>query len=366
MAVLASVIAISILIPNAALATETWDFTVFENELLPHWLDVFTINANTGTYSFLPNSTQSGVYGAADVLHVLFVVNQLNLTAEGRQEAANGMNQMQNSSGFFSLSEAEHHTGYQPWHATGYVNAAIKLVDGHPKYNNSYYRDLINTPERWQPEMDDLLNGPPLCSSIWSCGHKIAAMMAVPSMEGALDNQNDNATKFKEWYFQYLNSQADAKTGQWLRNKDWAPPHVEGLGGAFHLYFVYNWLDQAWPYPNASMTTSASMQGKYGGWSGSAIPGYMDIDGLYQTVRPAAAIGTDNAQAIAQRACSAFLPTLHKSLTSLDTLLGSTLAKNTHQLPALVGAVAECAKWFPDMVVTRRPWRQCLDYAPFI
>jgi len=47
------------------------------------------------------------VYGSADVLHVLFVADQLNLTNDGKRAAAQVMNSYQNSSGFFNLLSAE-------------------------------------------------------------------------------------------------------------------------------------------------------------------------------------------------------------------------------------------------------------------
>eukprot|EP00045_Choanoeca_perplexa_P013059 m.145871 g.145871 ORF g.145871 m.145871 type:complete len:364 (-) comp16225_c0_seq2:24-1115(-) len=344
-------------------ADTSYDFTEFEDNFIHQWLDLFTINAANGTYSFLAKSSQAGVYGSADVLHILFVLDQFNLTNDGKRAAAQVINGYQNTSGFFDLQAAEQHTGFQPWHATGYVNAALRLFDARSEYNNSVYRELIASPNDWQSTVDVLLNATDGCSSIWSCGHKLAAMVAVLSMEGALQDV-PQANAFVDWWNQYLNSRVDRNTGQWLVNPVWAPPAKEGLGGAFHLYFVYTWLQMPWPFPNASMTTAASMQ--HDGLWGGPTPSYIDIDGMYQVVRPAMALGTPEAEALASQACQQYLPVLHKALTSISTVLGPQLATNTHTLPALVGGVAECGKWFPDMVATRRPWKQCLDYAPFI
>jgi hypothetical protein len=56
------------------------------------------------------------------------------------------------------------------------------------------------------------------------------------------------------------------------------------------------------------------------------------------------------------------------ALNDESALLGkhSLVGKNTHQLPALIGAVAECRKHFPQMIKTTRPWKACLDQVPYI
>ena len=55
------------------------------------------------------------------------------------------------------------------------------------------------------------------------------------------------------------------------------------------------------------------------------------------------------------------VPTLNDEVK----LLGD-VSRNSHILPALVASVAECGHWFPDMVVTQRPWKLCLDEVPYI
>jgi hypothetical protein len=196
-------------------------------------------------------------------------------------------------------------TGYQPWHATGYANAALRLLGHRARFNNTVYRAIAQNSSLWRATLDPLLHaeygGPrrrgsariawrwgrgnvrkrlssvslpathpcltrnrpvvlhssPLsrivsnvgCSSIWDCGHKIAAIPAVLAMEGA----SAEAAGFMEWWLAYLGSLVDDHTGQWLARSQWAPPAVEGLGGAFHIYFVFNWLRQVNLRPRAML-----------------------------------------------------------------------------------------------------------------
>ena len=62
-------------------------FVVFETEILPLWLKRFHVAGGAPhEYSFFPrpHNTQPTIYGSADVLHILYGVNQLNLsTAAG-------------------------------------------------------------------------------------------------------------------------------------------------------------------------------------------------------------------------------------------------------------------------------------------
>ena len=65
---------------------------------------------------------------------------------------------------------------FNPWHATGYATAALRLLGHYPRYNNTEYMALANDPAQWLPTFAPLINGTSKgCSTIWSCGHKIAA-----------------------------------------------------------------------------------------------------------------------------------------------------------------------------------------------
>ena len=54
------------------------------------------------------------------------------------------------------------------------------------------------------------------------------------------------------------------------------------------------------------------------------------------------------------------------ALNDESKVVGGSLAKKSHNLPALIGAVAECGKQFPAMIKSTRPWKACLDDVPYI
>ena len=53
-------------------------------------------------------------------------------------------------------------------------------------------------------------------------------------------------------------------------------------------------------------------------------------------------------------------------LADESTIIDGYLGANTHTLPGVIGACAECMKWFPHLAVTKQPWRMPVDYACFI
>jgi hypothetical protein len=88
-----------------------------------------------------------------------------------------------------------------------------------------------------------------------------------------------------------------------------------------------------------------------------------------QVTRSALIINTPESLSIARTACQRYLATTAAALNDASVVLGTgpeQYGANSDGLPAAVAGVAECAKWFPDLVVTVRPWRQSLDVAPFI
>ena len=69
-----------------------------------------------------------------------------------------------------------------------------------------------------------------------------------------------------------------------------------------------------------------------------------------------------------ERSCDRLMALVTAALNDESKLIGkqSSVGSKTHNLPALVGAVAECRKQFPAMIKTTRPWKVCLDEVPYI
>ena len=91
---------------------------------------------------------------------------------------------------------------------------------------------------------------------------------------------------------------------------------------------------------------------------------YLKVDGIWQATRPSVQLGRarwDEVEAACDGLMSLVVPALNN-----ETRLLADLSHKTHDLPALVAAVAECQTHFPDMIASPQPWRMCLDDVPYI
>jgi hypothetical protein len=126
-------------------------FVVFETEILPLWLKRFHVAGGAPhEYSFFPrpHNTQPTIYGSADVLHILYGVNQLNLSTADKVAWASHVNSFQNASGFFTLA-AHEGGGWEPWHVTGDASAALHILGATPARRNALYNRIASEPALW-------------------------------------------------------------------------------------------------------------------------------------------------------------------------------------------------------------------------
>lgn len=83
-----------------------------------------------------------------------------------------------------------------------------------------------------------------------------------------------------------------------------------------------------------------------------------------QVTRPAVQLGRVRWPQV-RTACDRLMALVVPALNDESKLFGS-ISSSSHNLPALVAAVAECQKQFPDMITSRSPWPMCLDNVPYI
>eukprot|EP00054_Salpingoeca_dolichothecata_P037219 m.10144 g.10144 ORF g.10144 m.10144 type:complete len:99 (-) comp7346_c0_seq1:89-385(-) len=97
------------------------------------------------------------------------------------------------------------------------------------------------------------------------------------------------------------------------------------------------------------------MQKESGLWC-DVLGNWLNLDGLLQATTPT--YQRDQGKV----ACTGYLTVAEPLLNNETYVLTHLTLPGTHTLPGVVGAVAECAKWYPDLVQTQRPWKCC---APF-
>ena len=128
------------------------------------------------------------------------------------------------------------------------------------------------------------------------------------------------------------------------------------------MLYVYERFARPWRHPERVVDESLRLQQPNGLWDGK-LPYCIDLDGLYCILRSSRnAGGYRSADALG--AVKAFLATACRVLNDREALHAGY--RSTHKLTGALSAIAECARFYPELLRTPRPWRQSLDAAPYI
>ena len=124
--------------------------------------------------------------------------------------------------------------------------------------------------------------------------------------------------------------------------------------------------DASFAYPAAVLNSSLALENKRtGGWTPDGLA-YLNVDGMYQATRPSLKLGKARWDEV-ERSCDRLMALVTSALNDESHILGKGgVASSPHNLPALIGAVAECKEQFPEMIKTQGKWRTCLDDVPYI
>lgn len=379
--------------PSAGLS-RPHDLTPFERTVLPAWLRLFQLQDASGHWipqfassaNAIPGRGNASVYGSSDVVHILFTTNRLNLTAGSQTAWAAHLAGFQNATiscwsspkvpcpgiatgtefpGFWSLRPGEK-GGWEPWHVTGEASSGMRLLGGYPPHPNVLYERIATNRSLWLPTIEPLVKVLPNagCSNFHGCAHKLVGLAASLAMANA--TAATDFAPFLSWLADYLVANVDNTTGLWCTEVDKArgtPGLFNCLGGSFAAHLFLHAMKTPWPYNRTLQTLALSLQAPNGTWGGGTVSGYLNVDAIYQITR---SLPTNPDQAPAARAaCDRYLANTVPIMNTLPSFLALTKA-STHEAAAPIAAVAECAKWFPDLVATDRPWRFSGDSAPFL
>ncbi len=328
-----------------------YDFRRFE-ELYAEWEAQFTADTDVGSFRYRVSGPVS-LYGTADMLISRATMGALDLTEEQKDRWAAVINGFQvPRSGWYRKRYTLHFRS----HTAAYAVAALKLIDRGPTYPVRAALDVVRdrtAAVRWLERVP--------WSIIWPSSHIVAGLPAILIMMEA------PAGAFFDWYFDWLDTHVHPATGFWSRGvlqRLKLRPIVtkEELGGAFHMHFVYEALGRAWPLPNKVVDTALALQHPNGLWDGD-VSYCIDLDGLYCLIRSSRNAGgyrADDVRVAAER----YLAYAEKTLNDREFLFARY--DTSHRLTGALSAVAECARAYPELVETSRPWRQTLDSACFI
>ena len=335
------------------MSRSVYDFTRFQEELFPKWIVQFQSGDGPGEYSYKIGGPTS-CYGTTDMLISRYIMDELDLTDVDRDFWASVINRFQQEpTGWYKKTYTYTHSVE---HTTAYAVAALHLIERKPKYRMAFKEKLL-TSEKAMEKWIESINW----SLIWPGSHKVSGIPAILAMLG------EGTDEFYNWYFDWLDKTADPESGYWCRGLVHRlgiirTPTKHEMGGAFHMYYVYEYMKREWKYPEKIVDHTLRLQHDNGLWD-KDVTYCIDLDGIYSLTRSSRIAGGYRAADI-EESVHRYLSTAEKILNDPEFFFARYT--NSHILTGALSAIAECQLFYPDIVRTSKPWRQSLDEACFI
>ena len=355
---------------DKSLPDKATDFRPFERNIWPVWRERFSSGPGAGEFSMRPGHPTS-LYGSADMLMSDFILGRLNITAPSATSLlqwADTINSFQLSdSGIFTVQSFEYHfpgrdSDYE--HQTAFAAAALRLVGHTPRYRLTKMQGVAANTTGW----DNFLA---FDKKFW--WSRVSGTLAALATTG----DKSMSGEFARYCFDWLDERAQNASGYWPTAGGGSAHTVREMDDSVHPLWTYYWLKHPWRHARAMVDTGLAMQNASTGWftinadksfGGVTLPapGCGQLDGLYTVARSSVQLGRYRWPEV-RTMCSRFLRRAAAVMNVPANILhNEDFNQSSHILNGALQAVAECAKWFPELLKTDRPWRISTDFAPYM
>ncbi len=235
-----------------------------QREVLAYAETLRVKNKPYGCYRSAPDK-ETTFYASCDVAIMRTVMGedlQKSLTARQRKEWIETLNGYAQTDGSY-----QRYTHHSYLHANGMVIGALGVLGGKQKHPIKLYNDF-NTVAKIVPWLENKVDW----KGQWSGSHLFWGGMHCFS----LSKKCTDAWRAKA--FDWLDAHLDPQTGWW--HKDVPTTEVERLGGACHIWPIYQHNHRTFPYPRQVIDRLLKMQRRDGSWHGH-YPSYLEMDALY-------------------------------------------------------------------------------------
>ena len=327
----------------------------------------------SGAFASKMGQTEPDLYAMADAVLLYFTLGRLEsvTTRASREVWAERILAYQRPDGGFFVP------GYHNLeHTTAYAIAALRLLEAEP---DEEYCSRLRPPafllpimesqsafEKWIHGLDWLV--------IW--GNKRPGSHpggGIPAIIGmtcehfkSFWNNPPDVDAWFDWYFGWLDKEANPKTGLWQRaiwNRIYSRPNIIDVGGAAHFLWIYDACKRSYPYPEQTMKSGMAIQRRNG--LNGRRPYCIDLDANYCIVRGYSQL-TSNKQ---DERRSQVHQILEKNFVAIVNILSSqplekVYHKSPHGLTGALVALVECTK-FKDFRYRESlsNWQHVLDRA---
>lgn len=337
-----------------------------------------------GDFSLYRHIDRPNLYGMIDAVYILYTLGKLTekTNSSSRAKWAENILACQDELGWFSRLNLR---GHPREHATAYAIGALRLLEVEPDEhyvdrvkpivpllpiltNYRYFLRWISALDfRWSPE--SILRKNLGWHYIWRGSHVgggVAAIigMLYPILEHWWPGQVDVEQWFG-WYFEWLDAHANPQTGYWQRalwNLVYRKPTLVDMGGAVHFFWVYEALKRPFPYPEAVIRSTLSLQRPDGLYKDR--PFCIDFDGNFCLVRAYLQLPLERQILYKRQVYQAVEKSFEAIVRFLTTQPLEAVYADSHGLPGALAALMECTK-LPDFKYAEliEDWQHPLDRA---
>jgi len=331
---------------------------------LHEWIDSFRIDATPGNFKVVRDKNKTSLYGICDMVFNLNITDELNTYIkkhdyENIDKWIERIQTFQNPKNGWFKEGLFNHGGHFKEHSTAFAISALKLLDASPKYPLTISKKL-NTQkkvEKW------LKKGPEWGLLYWSGSHRGGG---IGSIFATLGPEHYPHEKFFNWYFNWLDKNADPLVGFWRIGwihkikKKRLTKHE--LGGAVHYYWVYEFLKHPWPYPEKIINSTLLLQNEKGTWHKN-FSYCIDLDAIFCLTRCCKQTNGYREEDI-KNSLLKYLDYVIEKMNDKRFLFETYVS--AHKLTGYVCAMAEIYNFMPEVFDLTRPWIQTLDITPWI
>jgi hypothetical protein len=208
----------------------------------------------------------TGLYPSADVAWIRACMGEdlrKTLTDQQRREWIQTLNSYARSDGTYFCPRS----GHSLEHANGMVIGALAVLGGRQPYRVSLY-DQFNSTEKIEPWLDAIQ-----WDHQWGASHLFWGGMHCYSMSRECE------AAWLDRVFDWLDDNLNPNTGWWRKGVPQAGRRIEVLGGAAHIWPIYQHHQRKFPYPQKIIDEILAMQQQDGTWI--SLCNYMELDALY-------------------------------------------------------------------------------------
>lgn len=286
-------------------------------------------------------------YGCANAVNILYTIGELPTDNEVRQAFVAILQDFQDKeTGLFT------NPGNFETHTTAFLSGALNLLEAEPLYKAVGFSEYA-TKEGLFSFMEEI----DWAENPWLGAHKGAGIYASMLLTGMASDE------WEDYYFEWLDANADPKTGLWKKDALTGAEPFHYLASTFHYVFNYEHAKRALPYPKQLLETCIKAYHDNVCIDFSKSVGWPDIDFAYMVARVQRRAGVCYEES--QKILHEIADGLIGQLLEMDPYTSETL-NDLNTLFAIVCALAVLQDALPGYIRTSKPLKLVLDKRPFL